>query len=53
MSILIELADLPTVAEVINDATGREIEPVLPILVETEGGWQFRYPQPRPRGASR
>jgi 8-oxo-dGTP pyrophosphatase MutT (NUDIX family) len=52
MSILIELADLPTVAEVINDAMGRQIEPVLPILVKTEGGWEFRYPQVRPREIS-
>jgi 8-oxo-dGTP pyrophosphatase MutT (NUDIX family) len=49
MSILIELADLPTVTDVINDATGRQIEPVLPILVETGGGWELRYPQVRPR----
>ena len=52
MSILIELADLPTVAEVINHAIGRQIEPVLPRLVETESGWQFRYPQARPRETS-
>ena len=45
ISILIELADLPNVAEVIKHATGRQIEPVLPQLVETESGWQFRYPQ--------
>jgi 8-oxo-dGTP pyrophosphatase MutT (NUDIX family) len=45
ISILIELADLPNVAEVINHARGRQIEPVLPRLVETESGWQFRYPQ--------
>jgi 8-oxo-dGTP pyrophosphatase MutT (NUDIX family) len=43
MSILIELADLATVAEVINHATDRRILPVLPRLVEAEGGWQFRY----------
>ena len=49
MSILIELADLPTVTDVINNATGRQIEPVLPILVETGGGWELRYPQVRPR----
>ncbi|HJV14472.1 MAG TPA: NUDIX hydrolase [Propionibacteriaceae bacterium] len=48
MSILIELADLATVAEVINHATDREIEPVLPRLVETESGWQFRYLQSPP-----
>ena len=52
MSILIELADLQTVAEVINHALGRQIEPVLPRLVETEGGWQFRYPQAGPRETS-
>jgi hypothetical protein len=44
ISILIELADLPNVAEVINHATGRQIEPVLPQLVEADSGWQFRYP---------
>jgi hypothetical protein len=42
---LIELADLPTVAEVINHALGRQIEPVLPQLVKTGSGWQFRYPR--------
>ena len=52
MSILIELADLPTVTDVINNATGRQIEPVLPILVETGGGWELRYPQVRPRETS-
>jgi 8-oxo-dGTP pyrophosphatase MutT (NUDIX family) len=45
ISILIELADLPNVSEVINHAIGRQVEPVLPRLVETESGWQFRYPQ--------
>jgi 8-oxo-dGTP pyrophosphatase MutT (NUDIX family) len=52
MSILIELADLPSVADVINYAIDRQIEPVLPTLVETSTGWEFRYPQPRPRGVS-
>jgi 8-oxo-dGTP pyrophosphatase MutT (NUDIX family) len=51
MSMLIELADLATVAEVINHATDRRIEPVLPRLVETESGWQFRYSQVPPPGA--
>lgn len=51
MSMLIELADLATVAEVINHATDRRIEPVLPRLVETESGWQFRYSQVSPPGA--
>jgi 8-oxo-dGTP pyrophosphatase MutT (NUDIX family) len=50
MSMLIELADLATVAEVINHATGRRIEPVLPRLVETESGWEFRYSQAHPPG---
>lgn len=49
MSILIELADLPTVVEVINNASGRQIEPVLPILVKAGSGWEFRYPHVRTR----
>jgi 8-oxo-dGTP pyrophosphatase MutT (NUDIX family) len=52
MSILIELADLPTVAVVISYAKGRQIEPVLPRLVETPAGWQFRYPQAPARETS-
>jgi 8-oxo-dGTP pyrophosphatase MutT (NUDIX family) len=52
MSILIELADLVTVAEVIEHAMDRQIEPVLPQLVEAESGWQFRYPQPHSRETS-
>jgi 8-oxo-dGTP pyrophosphatase MutT (NUDIX family) len=52
MSILIELADLATVAEVINHAMDRQIEPVLPQLVKAESGWQFRYPQPHSRETS-
>jgi hypothetical protein len=41
-----------TVAEVIHHAKDRQIEPVLPQLVETESGWQFRYPQPDSRETS-
>jgi 8-oxo-dGTP pyrophosphatase MutT (NUDIX family) len=52
MSILIELADLATVGDVINQTIDRTIEPVLPQLVETESGWQFRYPRAGPPGAS-
>jgi 8-oxo-dGTP pyrophosphatase MutT (NUDIX family) len=48
MSILIELADLGTVINVINQTIDRQIEPVLPQLVETESGWQFRYPRAGP-----
>ena len=44
MSILIELADLASVDDVIKHAKGRQIEEVLPIVVGTPGGWQFRYP---------
>jgi 8-oxo-dGTP pyrophosphatase MutT (NUDIX family) len=47
MSILIELADLSTVAEVMSRVKDRQIEPVLARLVETASGWQFRYPQAR------
>jgi 8-oxo-dGTP pyrophosphatase MutT (NUDIX family) len=52
MSILIELADLPTVAEVINKARGRQVEPVLPSLVKSGTDWEFRYPRARPRETS-
>jgi 8-oxo-dGTP pyrophosphatase MutT (NUDIX family) len=52
MSILIELADLATVADVINQTIDRTIAPVLPQLVETESGWQFRYPRAGPPGPS-
>ena len=45
VSILIELADCPTVADVIDHVHERHIEPVLPKVVETPGGWQFSYPQ--------
>ena len=52
MSILIEIADLATVADVINQTIHRTIEPVLPQLVETDSGWQFRYPRAGPPGPS-
>ena len=52
LSILIELADLATVAEVINQTIDRKIEPVLPRLVEAGGGWQFRYPRASSRQTS-
>jgi 8-oxo-dGTP pyrophosphatase MutT (NUDIX family) len=52
MSILIELADLATVAEVIDQAKDWQIEPVLPQLLEAENGWQFRYPKPHSRETS-
>jgi hypothetical protein len=45
MSILIELADLGSVEAVIKHAQDRQIEEVLPKVVETPHGWQFRYPR--------
>jgi 8-oxo-dGTP pyrophosphatase MutT (NUDIX family) len=45
MSILIELADLGSVEAVINHAKDRQIEEVLPKVVETPHGWQLRYPR--------
>ena len=45
MSILIELADLGSVEAVIKHAQDRQIEEVLPKVVETPQGWQFRYPR--------
>ena len=45
MSILIELADCSTVADVIDHVHERQIEPVLPGLVKVPDGWRFRYPQ--------
>jgi len=44
-SILIELADLGTWGAVISRTRGREVEPVLPELVDTPDGWQFSYPE--------
>jgi 8-oxo-dGTP pyrophosphatase MutT (NUDIX family) len=52
ISILLELADIATVADVIDHAQDRQIEPVLPTLLETSSGWEFRYPQPRPGAVS-
>jgi 8-oxo-dGTP pyrophosphatase MutT (NUDIX family) len=52
MSILIEIADLPTVAEVIDHAAGRQVEPVLATLVKTSNGWEFRYPRRHTHEAS-
>ena len=48
MSILIELADLPTLPDVISNAADRQIEPVLPIVVKAVRGWELRYPQVSP-----
>jgi len=44
MSILIELADLGSVDDVIEHAKDRVIKPVLPRVMHTAAGWEFRYP---------
>ncbi len=44
LSILLELAELSTVAEVVDRATGRIVEPVLPVLLRRGTSWSFRYP---------
>ena len=44
-AILLELADVSSVADVLAVADGRVIAPVLPVLVETAAGWEFRYPR--------
>ncbi len=46
LSILLELLDLGSVASVRQAAADRVIERVLPELIETTDGWQFRYPSP-------
>jgi 8-oxo-dGTP pyrophosphatase MutT (NUDIX family) len=44
LSILLELADVSNVAEVLELARERTIEPVLPRLVRQDDGWAFAYP---------
>jgi glyoxylase-like metal-dependent hydrolase (beta-lactamase superfamily II)/8-oxo-dGTP pyrophosphatase MutT (NUDIX family) len=45
MSIMLELAEVDTVAELMAAAKDRVIEPVLPRLVRTEAGWAYAYPR--------
>jgi glyoxylase-like metal-dependent hydrolase (beta-lactamase superfamily II)/8-oxo-dGTP pyrophosphatase MutT (NUDIX family) len=45
MSILLELADVDSVAGLMAAAKDRVIEPVLPRLVSAEEGWTYAYPQ--------
>jgi 8-oxo-dGTP pyrophosphatase MutT (NUDIX family) len=45
-SMLLELADLTTVAEVVAAAQGRVVQPVLPRLTRTGAGWTYSYPSP-------
>ena len=44
LSIMLELADHASVAEVLAAAENRVIECVLPALVQTADGWRFCYP---------
>jgi glyoxylase-like metal-dependent hydrolase (beta-lactamase superfamily II)/8-oxo-dGTP pyrophosphatase MutT (NUDIX family) len=44
MSILLELADVDSVAGLMAVAKDRVIEPVLPRLVSTDDGWAYAYP---------
>ena len=43
-SILMELAELGSIAAVADAATGRVIVPILPEPVRDAEGWRFRYP---------
>jgi 8-oxo-dGTP pyrophosphatase MutT (NUDIX family) len=43
-SIVLELADVRSVRELLDAATGRMIECVLPQIINTESGWTVRYP---------
>jgi len=45
MSILLELADVDSVAGLMAAAKDRVIEPVLPRLVSADDGWTFAYPR--------
>ena len=44
LSIMLELADHSSVAEVLVSAENRVIECVLPVLFQTADGWRFSYP---------
>lgn len=44
-TMLTELAAAGSVADVLWSAEGRTVVPVLPVLVRTDAGWVFRYPQ--------
>ncbi|MFT4167292.1 MAG: NUDIX hydrolase [Microlunatus sp.] len=46
LSILLELAQTPSVAAAIERGQDRVIEPVLPKVVRGESGWVYRYPRP-------
>jgi 8-oxo-dGTP pyrophosphatase MutT (NUDIX family) len=46
LSILLELSELGSLAEIRQAAAERVVERVLPELVHGTGGWQFRYPAP-------
>ncbi len=53
LSILMELADLPTVAAALAVGRDRVVETVLPEVVCDDGTWVYRYPRPTvPSGCS-
>jgi 8-oxo-dGTP pyrophosphatase MutT (NUDIX family) len=47
LSILVELADLPSVAAALAVGRDRVVETVLPEVVRDGGRWVYRYPQPQ------
>ena len=49
-SILLELADARSVRELLDAATGRMIECVLPKIIRTKSGWTLRYPSRSGKG---
>lgn len=51
LSILLELADLDTVAEALAVGRDRVVEPVLPEVVRAGERWVYRYPRPPGGGA--
>ena len=44
LSILLELAELGSLAAVLAAAEGRIVTPILPTLARGTAGWRFRYP---------
>jgi 8-oxo-dGTP pyrophosphatase MutT (NUDIX family) len=49
-AILLELVEARSVRELLDAATGRMIECVLPQMIKTESGWTLRYPSRSGKG---
>jgi 8-oxo-dGTP pyrophosphatase MutT (NUDIX family) len=47
LSILVELSDVPTVAQALALGRDRVVETVLPEVVRDGDGWVYRYPRPQ------